>query len=141
MINKLASVALGAMLALTAGTALADPPDHAKGNKKNESARSHFSDNDHAVIRNYFEPMIREGHCPPGLAKKNNGCQPPGQAKRWEIGAPLPSTVSYYELPGDIVLHLGPVPSGYRYVRVDDDILLMEAGTGLILDAIENWGR
>jgi len=38
--------------------------------------------------------------CPPGLAKKNNGCLPPGQAKKvwgnnvWGLGAVLPAT--YY---------------------------------------------
>lgn len=26
----------------------------------------------------------RDGRCPPGLAKKNNGCLPPGQAKRYD---------------------------------------------------------
>ena len=26
------------------------------------------------------------GHCPPGLAKKNNGCMPPGQARKLERG-------------------------------------------------------
>lgn len=25
---------------------------------------------------------VRSGHCPPGLAKKGNGCRPPGLAKR-----------------------------------------------------------
>jgi hypothetical protein len=32
----------------------------------------------------------RRGHCPPGLAKKHNGCMPPGQAKKWQIGHQLP---------------------------------------------------
>lgn len=26
------------------------------------------------------------GHCPPGLAKKNPPCIPPGQAKKWRVG-------------------------------------------------------
>jgi hypothetical protein len=26
------------------------------------------------------------GGCPPGLAKKNNGCLPPGQAKKFRVG-------------------------------------------------------
>ncbi len=31
---------------------------------------------------------------PPGLAKKNNGCLPPGQAKkRYQVGQPLPRRV------------------------------------------------
>jgi hypothetical protein len=26
------------------------------------------------------------GHCPPGLARKNPPCVPPGQAKKWNLG-------------------------------------------------------
>lgn len=38
--------------------------------------------------------------CPPGLAKKGNGCLPPGQAKkRFAVGDRLPASYSYYNLP------------------------------------------
>jgi Ni/Co efflux regulator RcnB len=32
-------------------------------------------------------------------------------------------------------------PSGYRYVRVASDILLIAAGTGMVVDAIQDLGR
>ena len=37
--------------------------------------------------------------CPPGLAKKNNGCLPPGQAKKRGIGDRLPSYLAGYNVP------------------------------------------
>jgi hypothetical protein len=37
----------------------------------------------HREDRNYGYRDERRG-CPPGLAKKHNGCMPPGQAKKWD---------------------------------------------------------
>lgn len=39
----------------------------------------------------YRDGRYYGSNCPPGLAKKNNGCLPPGQAKaRWAVGQRLP---------------------------------------------------
>ena len=46
----------------------------------------YFSDDHRTVVRNYYSEQFRVGRCPPGLAKKNNGCMPPGQARKWNIG-------------------------------------------------------
>mgnify|MGYP006150105103 CR=1 FL=1 len=45
----------------------------------------------------------------PGLAKKGNGCQPPGQAKQWQKGRALGSDVRYYDIPNELRIRL-PVP-------------------------------
>ncbi len=45
-------------------------------------ASQHFSEEDRMFIHNYYGDRFRGGHCPPGLAKKGNGCMPPGQAKK-----------------------------------------------------------
>ena len=80
-------------------------------------------------------------HCPPGLAKKRNGCMPPGQAKKWRTGYPLPRDVVYYPVPADIAIRLGTPPAGHKFVRVATDILLIAVGTGLVIDAIDDLGR
>jgi len=41
----------------------------------------HFSDQHHVVINNYYVNQWKSGPCPPGLAKKRNGCVPPGMRK------------------------------------------------------------
>jgi Ni/Co efflux regulator RcnB len=98
----------------------------------------YFGDQHRQVIRNYYVEEYRSGHCPPGLAKKNNGCMPPGHAKRWRRGQHLPPDVVYYDLPPQVIVQLGPPPAGHRFVRVASDILLIAVGTGLIVDAVED---
>ena len=139
--------------------ALADKPSWAGGGKKHEDrdkdhpkgkgkgwdrdrdGRGHFEERHRVVVREYYVKEYRAGHCPPGLAKKRNGCMPPGQAKKWRMGRPLPREVIFYSVPPALVVEIGVPPSGYRYVRVASDILLIAIGTGLVVDAIQDLGR
>lgn len=148
---------------LAAGPAAADQPAWAGGGDKKEekgkgqvrdrdngSARaperggpkgvSHFDDKHRVVIHDYYVGQFQTGRCPPGLAKKRNGCMPPGQAKKWQIGRPLPRDVVFYDLPAALVVQLGAPPAGHRYVRVAADILMITIGTGMVVDAIQNLG-
>lgn len=95
-----------------------------------------FQEHHRTVIREYYANEFRSGHCPPGLAKKHNGCLPPGQAKRWVVGRPLPRDVIFYDLPARVITQIGYPPAGYRYVRVASDILMITIGTGMVVDAI-----
>ena len=104
------------------------------------SAERNFRDVDRRTIHDYYEHNVQRGHCPPGLAKKNNGCVPPGHAKKWSIGQRLPSNVIFHPIPQDILIRVAPPPRGYRYVRVDFDILMISTGIGMVVAAIENMG-
>jgi len=151
---------------LAAGSALADKPAWAGGDDKHEKGKKekghekgrdkgpdrdrdrhgskggkHFVDQHRVFIREYYGEQFRVGKCPPGLAKKHNGCMPPGQAKKWRIGRPLPREVIFYDLPPALVVRLGQPPAGHRFVRVAADILLIAVGTGMVLEAIEDLGR
>jgi Ni/Co efflux regulator RcnB len=160
--NKLrvcVAVCFSALLAAPA--ALADKPEwagkgksgewHEKGKGKGHRDRDddrrgrhggdYFADQHRVAVHEYYEPALRSGRCPPGLAKKNNGCMPPGQAKKWRMGQTLPRDVVYYRVPQDLVVRLGPPPSGHRYVRVASDILLITVGSAMVVDAIQNLGR
>lgn len=105
------------------------------------NAGKHFEDRHRTAARDYYSEQFRGGRCPPGLAKKHNGCMPPGQAKKWTVGRPLPRDVIYYNLEPALVVQFGPPPSGHRYVRVASDILLLAIGTGMVVDAIQDLGR
>ena len=95
------------------------------------------ADRDRNAVYTYYRNDFVAGNCPPGLAKKNNGCLPPGQAKKlWAVGQPLPGTVVFYPLPGPLLMQLTPAPAGYQYVRVANDILMMAVGTRMITAAI-----
>lgn len=93
----------------------------------------YFNDQHRTVIREYYGDQYRSGRCPPGLAKKHNGCVPPGQARKWVLGRPLPRDVVYYDVPAGMV---GYPPPGYRFVRVASDILMIAVGTGMVMDAM-----
>ena len=114
-----------------------------RGDQDNRSGqrRSHFKDEHRVVVREYYEEQYRGGRCPPGLAKKHNGCMPPGQARKWQYGRPLPRDVVFYEVPREVVVRIGVPPSGYRYVRVASDILMIAVGTSMVVDAIEDISR
>ncbi len=101
----------------------------------------YFAEPQRTAARSYYGPELRSGKCPPGLAKKGNGCQPPGQAKQWQLGQPLTSSVVYYPVPQAVTVRIGPPPAGHEYVRVAADILLIAIGTMLVIDAIEDLSR
>jgi hypothetical protein len=100
-----------------------------------------ISDRDRAAVRSYYYTEYNAGHCPPGLAKKGNGCLPPGQAKKmWAIGQPLLAGVAYYPLPPALYRQLTPPPPGHDYVRVADDILVLAVGSRLVVGALADLG-
>jgi len=100
----------------------------------------YFGERERAAIYAYYGAPPKP-HCPPGLAKKNNGCQPPGQAKKWRLGQPLPRDVVYRPVEADVRVRLGRPPAGYDFVRVAGDILLIAVGTSMVIDAIEDLQR
>jgi len=96
-----------------------------------------FNDRDRDAVRRYWVDTVGRGNCPPGLAKKHNGCLPPGQArKRYVVGQRLPAAVVVQPLPPVLVTRLGPAPVGYEYVVVDGDVVKLAVGTRLVVDAI-----
>jgi Ni/Co efflux regulator RcnB len=144
--------ATGVVLALVAGGASAEKPDGAGGGKKKEKKEHHdhtsekhgqggsssFSSEHRRIVSEYYGAEARKGKCPPGLAKKNNGCQPPGQAKKWQKGQVLASDIKYYDLPKDLYVRLPAPPPNHRYVQIAGDILMIAVGTSMVVDALED---
>ena len=159
-IAKEARVLPALCLALSVTVALADRPEDAgpgkhrgrqeqsmqgRPNADSGPARefhqgSYFESRDHQAVREIYGPQIAQGKCPPGLAKKANGCLPPGQSKHWSMGQPLPHDLVLYPIPIALQRRLGPPPPGHQFVRVANDILLIAIGTSMVIDAIENLG-
>jgi len=166
-ISRISRLILMAIAIGVAGQAVAEKPSWAGGDKHEKHSKSggeqkknskkeqhndpddkkdyysggkYFSDWHRTAVRGYYDNYTRSGRCPPGLAKKNNGCMPPGQAKKWAIGQPLPHDMAYSDLSADLARSLGLPPQGYRYVQSASDILLIN-GAGIVMDAINNWGR
>ncbi len=102
---------------------------------------AYFQDQQRQAVLQYYGGLQAKGRCPPGLAKKNNGCLPPGQAKKWSRGQPLPASLTQYPVPRGVISQIGLPPEGYKYVRVANDLLLVALGTMLVVDAIEDLMR
>ena len=138
------AIVIAIALGICAAPVYAEKPEWAgegKGQDKGKHKKKHFDDDKRSHVRGYYEDEFRVGHCPPGLAKKNNGCMPPGQAKKWRMGRPLPQEVVFYEVPPALVVKIGVPPAGYKYVRVAADILMIAVGTRIVADAITDLGR
>ncbi len=108
---------------------------------RREGGESRFDDRRRMAVRDYYAREYRRGRCPPGLARKHNGCTPPGQARKWNVGQRLPRDVVRYDLPPSLVVQIGVPPAGYRYVRVASDILMIAAGTNMVVDAVNDLGQ
>jgi hypothetical protein len=132
---------IAALASLGACTVYTAPPPQPGYGSGYGYADVRFAPRQEEAVRGYYYEEYRHGRCPPGLAKKHNGCMPPGQAKQWRRGQPLPRYVEVHELPPNLVVQVGPPPQGYRYVRVANDVLMIAAGTGIVVDAIEDLGR
>jgi hypothetical protein len=155
MNTRPATTRLLVLLLAAAGPALAGPPPWAGGGHKGGGddhghkgkqerhdvvvvkQGAYFSDRNRQSVHGYYASK-----CPPGLAKKNNGCMPPGQARKvWAVGQPLPSTVVLAPVPQQIIVTLPPPPVGHRYVQVTGDILLIALGSKMVVDGIHGLTR
>ena len=112
-------------------------PAGSPANQDTDDSRAYFNTDRRTLIRNYYSKTQNRGNCPPVLAKKNNGCQPPGQVKKWRNGESLPRDVVYYDLPGALLEELGYTPDGDKLVQIDTDLLLIDIATGMVLDAFD----
>lgn len=79
------------------------------------------------------------GGCPPGLAKKENGCMPPGQARklgsgeRWVQG--YGTSYSYRQIPYDVRRRYR-LSTRYRYYYEGGTIYVVDPRTMLIAQVI-----
>jgi hypothetical protein len=119
---KYALLVAGAAALGVAGPALADP--------------GHGNGHGHGKDRGYDSGY---GGCPPGLAKKHNGCMPPGQAKklyrgqRWESG--YGNYYTYNRIPYDVRRRYD-LNSRYRYYYNDGYLYQVDPRTMLIQQVI-----
>lgn len=163
--NSLRIVALAIASLLMAGSAIAkkDGDEHDKGDKHSEKHEhkaekraekaekkaekrqredikqgAYFNDQQRTLVREYYTTTYSNSkRCPPGLAKKNNGCLPPGQVQDLVVGQPVPRNVTVYQVAQPVIRKLPPAPVGYRYERIGGDIVLVQQENNIIVDVIK----
>jgi len=124
-------IAFGGAAALAfAGPALAD-----RGHGNGHGRAHHSSDG--------YGYGYAEG-CPHGLAKKHNGCIPPGQARklargeRWQSG--YGSLYSYNRIPYDVRRQYG-LNTRYRYYYDNGNLYAVDPRTMLVQQVINSLLR
>jgi hypothetical protein len=79
--------------------------------------------------------------CPPGLAAKNNGCLPPGQARKlYNVGQRLPTGYNRYTPYGEIPVSYRDrygLASDGRYIYRDQNIYVVDPRTHLVTRIID----
>lgn len=84
-------------------------------------------------------PHGNAGGCPPGLAKKNNGCAPPGQARklargqRWQNG--YGTAYSYNRIPADLRRRYR-LNARYRYYYNNGNVYVVDPTTLVVQQVI-----
>lgn len=135
--KKLLFVCAISLLATT--TAASAKPDHKYGKYKDSQLEATLeiaiSIADRNVIHDYMRRHYNPKKCPPGLAKKRNGCLPPGIAKKYAMGQALPPGIKKKGVPNDLLSQLTPI-AGYQYIQVDKDVLLISEATKHVVDAV-----
>lgn len=147
-----------------AGTAWAAPPwanerpngyrfeQIAPGEEKTqEIVEGVFSELERRIIEEYFGkqedankdedgdktgPKGKSKGLPPGLAKR--GTLPPGLARQVAFRGTLPPGLQKRDLPDDLSALLPERSSNEQISIVDDDVVLIERATGLLIDIIED---
>ena len=140
---RTAIVSMAAVAAIVSAVPAVAKPGNGHGGHKAAKHQKHQSKapglRDGLYGTGYGEQRFG-GACPPGLAKKNNGCLAPGQAKKMAIGSRLPNYLSRYNVPVQYQdRYFDNQEHSYRYE--DQNIYRVNRGTGLIDQIISVLGR
>ena len=119
------------LLLASAAILTATSPALAKPGKGHGNPHAMKAHNGHAGHVGYGT-----GGCPPGLAKKNNGCLPPGQAKKlFNLGQRLPNGYNSYTPYGSIPYSLRnryDLNDNSRYIYRDDYLYQVDPTTHVV---------
>lgn len=64
-----------------------------------------------------------------------------GAVVHWEVGAPVPAGARLKAVPRQWLAGLPELPPGHRYVRLGDELVLIAAGSRIVVDGISRNGR
>ena len=142
------------LIALAFVLALAAPAWSQTATTGSETADRVFDAIEKKIIEDFFDkPATETDTTAKGKKKKKNRDSrvemeagtsgkrdelPPGLIKHMEKHGTLPPGLARKELPPGLIDRLPPTESGLERLIVDDDVLLVEAATGTVLDIIKD---
>ena len=114
-----------------------DTKDHIYTPNLGRAGEIAISDNDKIVIGKYLNHHYKNTCAWEHDLRVKTCVAPAPSAKRnFMIGYALPSDVTVKELPAPVVAYLRDVPSGYKYVQIENDVVLINASTNDVIDAV-----
>src|SRR5690606_35022811 len=106
--------------------------------RRRHAVQYRFHQNDRRLINDYYRDQQYRGKCRRVIATELNRCRPACQAKKWNTAQPLSKQVKYCDVPNRLPGRLQPAPSDYRYVRLNNHVLMVDTATNVVVDEIEN---
>ena len=96
-----------------------------------------FGKNHEKTVRDWFASKENQANLPPGIAKREE--LPPGLQRHLERNGTLPQDLQsrMQPLPDGLASQLPAPPAGVKRGVVGDRVVLMEEGTGKVLDVIK----
>lgn len=138
--RKLLLIAGTAAMAMTM-PALAKPGNKGHGPAAHAKGKAAKPTVVRTRARTVAKPNYGANACPPGLARKGNGCLPPGQARKiFTVGQRIPTGYNFYtpysNIPPAYRDRYGLATDG-RYIYRDDSIYVVDPTTNLVSRIID----
>lgn len=92
--------------------------------RKPLGAGAYFDDKDRTAVRKYYEAHPASG-----------------AAAHWRIGEAVPSGASLGAVPKGLLASLPKLPPGHRYVELGGEVVLIAAGSKMVVDGISRSPR
>lgn len=114
-----------------------DRKDHRYVPNLGRAGEMAISDNDRVLLGKYVNHYYKNT-CPWEHDYRFKKCVAPNpdQKRGYVIGYALPSDVAYEDLPRQFISRLHVIPVGYKYVRVENDVVLINASTREVVDSV-----
>jgi hypothetical protein len=90
-----------------------------------------ISQQDAIAIQDYYRALAASNRCPAGTIPAGAGCVPAVPPNRWVVGQPMSHEFWPEPLPRELSARLNP-SSGFHYVRVGGDVLLVVNGSEIV---------
>jgi Ni/Co efflux regulator RcnB len=143
MLSKRWLSAATAVLFALSGVSLAQGQGHGHGNgnghgnkhdRDDDRDRQHYSERDRDYMRGWYHDHERNGHLPPGLAKRDQ--LPPGLERQLRVRGTLPPGLrkKMMPVPEEFEQRLPPPPEGCAHVFIGGNVVLVNRSSYVVLD-------
>ncbi len=108
---------------------------------EDEPPKGNFTSNDRVIVRSYFDKLRGEKECPDFMKASGEECiSVRGAIKQWKLNQSLESGAMATDIPIGLREKLGSPPSKFKFLQVNEDILLVSERGSVVVDMILDFG-